>query len=118
MMMQNYAETLEEENGELRSKVQAAIADKQTAERSSAKNKKLAKDRLEKWHAERHLRSVAQDHAAQQKKIATQMQQTTEKYEAFINKSEDMQDDCSRPIALNSTCLNLHAVLLSSWQDT
>ena len=89
MMMQNYAETLEEENGELRSKVQAAIADKQTAERSSAKNKKLAKDRLEKWHAERHLRRVAQDHAAQQKKIATQMQQTTEKYEAFINKSED-----------------------------
>jgi hypothetical protein len=53
MMMQNYAETLEEENGELRSKVQAAIADKQTAERSSTKNKKLAKDRLERWHAEK-----------------------------------------------------------------
>jgi hypothetical protein len=89
MMMQNYAETLEEENWELHSKVQAAIADKQTAKRSSAKYKKLAKDRLERWHAERHLRRVAQDHAAQQKKIATQMQQITEKYEAFINKSED-----------------------------
>jgi hypothetical protein len=83
MMMQNYAETLEEENAEPHSKVQAAVAEKLTAERSSAKNKKLAKDRLEKWHAERHLRRVAQDHAAQQEKISTQMQHITEKYEVL-----------------------------------
>ena len=61
MMLQNYADVLKEENMELRTKIQATIKDKRLAERVSSKDKKLAKDRLEKWHAEKHLRRIAEN---------------------------------------------------------
>ena len=64
-MLQNYADTLEEEKEDLRRKMHKAVAAKCSAERSSTKSKKLAKDRLDKWHAEKHLRRIAVDFAAQ-----------------------------------------------------
>jgi hypothetical protein len=74
MMLQNNADVLKEENVELRTKIQATIKDKRLAERASSKDKKLAKDRLEKWHAEKHLRRIAENYAAEQEKIAKDMQ--------------------------------------------
>ena len=80
MMLRNYADTLEEENEELRHLAKEAVTQKIAAERASSKHKKLAKDRLDKWHAEKHLRRIAEDHAAQQEKIAKDLQKIMQKY--------------------------------------
>lgn len=84
MMLTNYAAAVEEENQELRRELKAAIANKQAAERLSAKDKQLAKDRLEKWHTERHLRQVAEDYAAEQQKAAKEADRIVKSYEALI----------------------------------
>jgi hypothetical protein len=79
MMLTNYAAAVEEENQELRRELKAAIADKQAAERLSAKDKQLAKDRLEKWHTERHL----------QQKAAKEADRIVKSYEALIEQSAE-----------------------------
>jgi flagellar biosynthesis GTPase FlhF len=84
MMLTNYAAAVEEENQELRRELKAAIANKQAAERLSAKDKQLAKDRLEKWHTERYLRQVAEDYAAEQQKAAKEADRIVKSYEALI----------------------------------
>ena len=89
MMLQNYADVLKEENMELRTKIQATIKDKRLAERASSKDKKLAKDRLEKWHAEKHLRRIAENYAAEQEKIAKDLQSIMQKYQDMINNSQE-----------------------------
>jgi hypothetical protein len=89
MHLKNYADSLEEENQELRSELKAAISDKRAAERLSLKDKQLAKTRLDKWHAERHLRQLAQDYAVQQKKAANDADRIIEKYKAIIQDSQE-----------------------------
>ncbi len=88
-MLQNYTDTLEEEKEDLRRKMHKAVAAKCSAERSSTKSKKLAKDRLDKWHAEKHLRRIAVDFAVQQQKITQQLQKTMQKYNDYLSKSKD-----------------------------
>lgn len=89
MMLRNYSDLLKEENDELRTKIQATIKDKRLAERASSKDKKLAQDRLEKWHAEKHLRRIAEDYAAEQEKIANHLQEIMQKYQDMINNSQE-----------------------------
>ena len=95
-MLQNYADTLEEEKEDLRRKMHKAVAAKCLAGRSSTKSKKLAKDRLDKWHAEKHLRRIAVDFAAQQQKITQQLQKTMQKYNDYLSKSKDKNESCKR----------------------
>ena len=89
MMLTNYAAAVEEENQELRRELKAAIADKQAAERLNAKDKQLAKDRLEKWHTERHLRQVAEDYGAEQQTAAKEADRIVKSYEALIEQSAE-----------------------------
>ena len=91
MMLQNYADVLLEENAELRRKIQVTVKEKRSAERASKKDKQLAKDRLEKWHAEKHRRRVAEDYAAKQDKIQMQLQQIMNKYEETLTNSQETQ---------------------------
>jgi hypothetical protein len=53
MILQNYAECLEEENEDLRKELTVAVKDKRVAERKSEKDRRYAKARLDKLHAER-----------------------------------------------------------------
>jgi uncharacterized membrane protein len=89
MYLRNYADVLKEENEELRHKIQSAIKDKHLAERASSKDKKLAKERLEKWHAEKQRRRIAEDYAAEQEKIANDLQQIMKRYQDMINNSQE-----------------------------
>ena len=66
MMLQNYVDSLEGENNELRAELKAALSDKRAAVRKSERERKLAKSRLEKWHAERCLRREYEDRVAEQ----------------------------------------------------
>jgi hypothetical protein len=68
MMLQNYIESLEEENDELCDELKAAITDKRAAVRKSEKDRKLAKSRLDEWDAERLLHREFEDRAAEQEK--------------------------------------------------
>jgi hypothetical protein len=89
MQLKNYAESLEEKNQAIHQQLQAAITAKLAAERSSLKDKDLAKKRLDQWHAERHIPRPADYYAAQQEKIARQMQATLDKYKTIINECQD-----------------------------
>jgi hypothetical protein len=89
MMLTNYSDSLEEENEELRRELAVAIQEKRKAQRTMHKSTKLAKDRLEKWHAEKHLRRVAQDYAVQQEKNHKQLQHIMHKYEEILNNSQE-----------------------------
>jgi hypothetical protein len=87
MMLQNYIESLEEENDELRAELKAAITDKRAAVRKSEKDQKLAKSHLDKWHAERLLRREFEDRAAEQEKVNQAMKNVLDKYQEIINES-------------------------------
>jgi hypothetical protein len=80
MILQNYVESLQEENEELRNELKEAIKDKRVAERKSEKDRRNAKARLEKWHAEQFLRRQAEDYPAEQEKINDALQKTLKKY--------------------------------------
>lgn len=96
MMLANYAHSLQEENQELRHELAVAIKEKQTAERTSHKSKRLAKQRLEKWHTEKHLRRIAEDYAAQQEKNQLQLQAIMHKYEEIFNNSQETKRELQK----------------------
>jgi hypothetical protein len=54
-IVHNYADSLEETNDNLRSKLKAAIAEKGAAFRLTRKAKKLAAQQLDNWHEERNM---------------------------------------------------------------
>jgi hypothetical protein len=81
MILQNYVDSLEEENEELRTELKDAIKDKCAAVRTSEKDRRNAKARLDKWHAERYLRRQAEDYAAEQEKINRSLQETLKKFQ-------------------------------------
>jgi hypothetical protein len=64
-IMQNYADSLEETNDDLKSKLKAVIAEKCAAFRLTRKAKKLAAQRLDNWHEECYMQCIAQDKRAQ-----------------------------------------------------
>lgn len=86
-MLQNYVDSLEGENNELRAELKAALSDKRAAVRKSERERKLSKSRLEKWHAERSLRREYEDRVAKQEKANRAMQEVVEKYKSTINQS-------------------------------
>ena len=69
-LLQNYIESTEETNDELSRELQKALSDKLASERQTAKAKKLAADRLQKWHDERQRRKEAQDLAIMTKSLS------------------------------------------------
>ena len=86
--MQNYIETLEEQNYELSDELKQALQAKRSAVKSSARAQNLAKQRLDKWHAERNRRMEAEDESLRQKKIAEDADKVIEKYKALAEESE------------------------------
>ena len=44
---------------------------------------------MEKWHAEKQLRQMAEDYAAEQDKIAKDLQQIMKRYQDIINNSQE-----------------------------
>jgi hypothetical protein len=68
--LQNYIDSLEESNEELSRELQLALSGKRASERQTAKARKIAADRLQKWHDERNKRKEAQDLAAKVEKAA------------------------------------------------
>jgi hypothetical protein len=69
-LMQNYIESLEDANAELSRELQCALSGKRASERQTAKARKIAAERLQKWHDERNKRKEAQDLAAKNEKAA------------------------------------------------
>ena len=61
MMLQNYVDSLEEENDELHMELKMAISEKSTALQKSEKEWNFAKSWLNNWHAERFLHREAKD---------------------------------------------------------
>jgi signal transduction protein with GAF and PtsI domain len=80
MILNNYVDSLEEENEDLRNELTAAIKEKRVAEQKSEKDRRYAKARLKKLHTEQYLRRQAQDYAAEQEKINKALQETLKKY--------------------------------------
>ncbi len=87
----NYADSLEETNDDLRSKLKAAIAKKRAAFRLMRKAKKLATQRLDNWHEERNMWGIAQDKLAQQEKTVKQLELILEEYRSQLKLSNRNQ---------------------------
>ena len=80
--------SLEETNNDLRDELKDALSEKSRATRLTAKAKKLASHRLEKWHIEREHRSSAEDEVAHLNKSAMQMNKIIEEYRMVIEQSQ------------------------------
>lgn len=91
IMLKNYSESLEEENVELRHELGTAIKEKRKAEQASHKSTQLAKDRLQKWHAEKQLRREAEDYVAKQEKSRIQLQDIVNNYKQMLTNSQETQ---------------------------
>jgi hypothetical protein len=79
-IMQNFANSLEETNDDLRSKLKAAITQKHTTFRLTGKAKRLEANRLDKWHQERTRQRNAEDKLARQVKFSKQLELILEEY--------------------------------------
>jgi len=80
--------SLEETNNDLRDKLKEALSKKSRATRLTAKAKKLASHRLEKWHIESERRCSAEDEVAHLNKSAMQMNKIIEEYRMVIEQSQ------------------------------
>lgn len=87
-LMQNYIDSLEETNATLTEELRSAISEKHTAERKTAKAKKLAADRLQKWHDKRNQRREAQD-------LGTLHEKAAREYEAILQDYKSTTQDIS-----------------------
>ena len=84
---QNYADSLEDTNNDLRDELKEALSEKRRATSLTAKAKKLASHRLKKWHIEREHRRAAEDKVARLNKSAMQMNQIIKEYRMVIEQS-------------------------------
>lgn len=89
MEMQNYIKEIDEMNMEMAAEWKQAMKEKKQAEASSEEGKVLADKRLEKWHAERYLRRVAEDELARQAEINRESQKIIDKYKSIVESSQD-----------------------------
>jgi hypothetical protein len=74
-IVQNYADSLEDTNNDLRDELKKVLFEKHQATSLTAKAKQLASNRLEKWHIERERRRAAEDEVTRLNKSAMQMNQ-------------------------------------------
>ena len=86
-LVQNYANSLAETNDDLRIVLKAAITEKHNAFRLTNKAKRLAADRLDKWHQERTMQSTADDKLARQLKSGKQLELILEEYRSQLQVS-------------------------------
>ena len=91
MKMQHYINSLDESNAELTAELKTALEEKRAAKKAKAKAKKVAADRLEKWHAERALRQAYEDELAEKERIQRDMEAVLAKYQAKIEASDDLK---------------------------
>jgi hypothetical protein len=106
MILQNYVDSLEEENEDLWNELTAAIKERRVAERKSEKDRLYAKARHDKLHNEQYLRGQAQDYAAEQEKINKALRETLKKYtdvpqDTKLCLKKEWTDDCC-----SQTCRN------------
>jgi len=86
-IVQNYADSLQDANNDLRDELKEALSEKHRATSLTVKAKQLASHRLEKWHIERERRRAAEDEVACLNKSAMQMNKIIEEYRTVIEQS-------------------------------
>ena len=86
-IVQNYADSPEETNNDLRDELKQALLDKYAVLKLTSKAKQLASDRLEKWHIERKQWRAAEDELARQQKTTKDMELIMEEYRLEIQLS-------------------------------
>jgi len=87
-VLRNYADSLAENNAELRRELKVALEEKRATMKSSAKAKRLAVDCLDKWHKEQSRRRYAEDYAVRQERVAIEVESMLSNYESIIQESE------------------------------
>jgi hypothetical protein len=86
-MVQNYANSLEETNDDLRDKLKQALFEKHRATCLTANTKQLASSRLDKWHIDRDRRRAAENEVARLNKSAMEMDLIIKGYRSEIEQS-------------------------------
>jgi len=87
-IVQNYADSLQDANNDLRDELKEALSEKHRATSLTVKAKQLASHRLEKWHIERERRRAVEDEVACLNKSAMQMNKIIEEYSMVIEQSQ------------------------------
>jgi hypothetical protein len=86
-MVQNYANSLEETNDDLRDELKQALFEKHRATSLTVNAKQLASNRLDKWHIERDRRRAAENEVARLNKSAMEMDLIIKGYRSEIEQS-------------------------------
>ena len=86
--MKNYVDSLNDKNESMRQELKEALSFKRNAERLSARARRVAQARLEKWHVERFLRRAAEDEVFTQKQHAQDLALLHSNYKAMVRKDE------------------------------
>ena len=85
--IQNYVEGLEGSNEHLASKLQDALNEKADAEKKSKRHKRLAEQRLKKWHMEKDARKSVQNSLAGSEDAIKKADAIIDKYKTDVNSS-------------------------------
>ena len=86
-MVQNYANSLEETNDDLRDELKQALFEKHRATSLTVNAKQLTSNRLDKWHIERDRRRAAENEVARLNKSAMEMDLIIKGYRSEIEQS-------------------------------
>ena len=82
--MKNYVDSLNDKNESMRQELKEALSDKRNAARLSARARRVAQARLEKWHVKRFLRRAAEDEVFTQKQHTQDLALLHTNYKAMV----------------------------------
>ena len=85
--IQNYIEGLEDNKEHLTRKLEEALNEKEAAKKKSERYKRLANQRLKKWHMEKDTRRSVQDLLAGSEHAAKKAEAILDKYKTHVNSS-------------------------------